>query len=84
HCQAMSTTMSQATEPDLSKQSNNCRHFALCESCFWCASYLRDMVTVICPSCKTEIVESMPIRSDETFIFQYDRRRGVSLQFLSV
>ena len=63
---------------------NNHRYFALCNSCFWCASYLRHMSTIRCPSCKTEIMESMPIGSDERFFFQYDRKRGVSLQFLTV
>lgn len=83
YCQVMSTTaMPYVTGPDLSKRSNNPRFFVLCNSCFWCASYLRRMDTLRCPSCKTEIMESMPIRLDETFLFQYDRKRGVSLQFL--
>ena len=92
--QAMSTittttTVSHTTiESDLGKKSsnnrNNHRYFALCNSCFWCASYLRHMGTIRCPSCKTEIMESMPIGSDERFFFQYDRKRGVSLQFLTV
>jgi len=83
YCQAMSTTaMPYVTGPDLSKGSNNPRFFVLCNSCFWCASYLRRMDTLRCPSCKTEIMESVPIRLDETFLFQCDRKRGVSLQFL--
>jgi hypothetical protein len=81
---ATTTAMSHATtEPDLSKRSNSHRYFALCNSCFWCASYLRHMGTVKCSSCKNEIIEPIPIRSDEAFLFQYDRKRGVSLQFLT-
>ena len=91
YCQAMSSTttaMSHATtaESDLSKRrsnNNNHRYFVLCNSCFWCASYLLHVGTITCPSCKTEIMEFMPIRSDEIFLFQYDRKRGVSLQFLT-
>jgi hypothetical protein len=41
------------------------------------------MGTVKCSSCKNEIIEPIPIRSDEAFLFQYDRKRGVSLQFLT-
>jgi hypothetical protein len=84
--QAMSTTaIPHATiESDLNKRrSNNHRYFVLCNSCFWCASYLLHIGILRCPSCKNEIMEFMPIRSDETFLFQYDRKRGVSLQFLT-
>ena len=83
---ATTATMAHAiTEPDLSKRNNtDCyRYFALCNSCFWCASYLRHMGTLRCPSCNTEIIESIPIRAEERFHFQYDRKRGVSLQFLT-
>jgi len=85
----ITTTVSYITiESNLSKKSsnnsnNNHRYFALCNSCFWCASYLRHMDTVRCPSCKTEIMECLPIELDERFLFQYDRKRGVSLQFFT-
>lgn len=87
--QAMSTTttISHAKiQSDLSERDDNNtqRYFALCNSCFWCASYMRRVNTVRCPSCRTEIIESMPIRLDERFLFQYDRKSGVSLQFLIV
>src|SRR5215207_1124904 len=72
------TTISHATtESDLRKRSNSHRYFALCNSCFWCASYLRHMSTIRCSSCNTEIIEPIPIRSDETLLFQYDIQRGV-------
>src|SRR3712207_5829377 len=74
------------TEPHLSKRNkNNCyRYFALCNSCFWCASYiLQPMNTVRCPGCKTHMVEFMPVRLDEKFLFQYDTERGLSLHFLT-
>jgi hypothetical protein len=59
--------------------------FQICQSCFWCASNLsKGGMMERCPSCKTETLEPMPIRSDEeTFYFQYDRKRGVSLEFLT-
>lgn len=75
-------------ESNLSKKSsndsnNNHRYFVLCNSCFWCASYLQHLDTIRCPSCKIEIMECLPIESDERFLFQYDRKRGVTLQFLT-
>jgi hypothetical protein len=35
----------------------------------------------VCPSCKDEKVESMPIAFDETYKFDYDSGRGVILEF---
>jgi len=50
------TAISQATtEPDLSKRSTCCRYFVLCNSCFWCVSYLRLMSNIICPSFKPRL-----------------------------
>ena len=59
------------------------RNFLICSSCFWCASYLNNMHNFvdICPSCKNEKVESMPISFDETYKFDYDTGRGVILEF---
>ena len=37
-------------------------HFLLCNSCYWCASYLNLRGRVeTCPSCLNDKVESMPI-----------------------
>jgi len=35
----------------------------------------------VCPSCKDEKVESMPISFDETYKFDYDAGSGVILEF---
>jgi hypothetical protein len=56
-------------------------YFRICSSCFWCASYLLDVGTISCPSCKTEIGESIPITLNENFSFDYSTERGVSLGF---
>jgi hypothetical protein len=70
--------------PRLQTKHRKAAYFRLCSSCFWCASYLLDIRgTVRCPSCKTEIIESMPISPDERFAFHHDRNRGVSLEFLT-
>jgi hypothetical protein len=59
------------------------RNFLICNSCFWCASSLNNMHNFvdICPSCKDDKVESMPISFDETYKFNYDSDRGVILEF---
>lgn len=76
---------STVTEPHLSKRNkNNCyRYFALCSLCFWCASYLLQPNVVRCQGCKTQMIEFMPVRLDEGFLFQYGTRRRVSLHFLA-
>ena len=63
--------------------SSSERTFLICRSCFWCASYLNNMHSFgdICPSCKNDKVESMPISFDETYKFDYDAGRGVILEF---
>ena len=35
----------------------------------------------LCPLCKNEKVESIPISFDETYKFDYDAGRGVILEF---
>jgi hypothetical protein len=65
--------------------SSNGRTFVLCKSCFWCASILYDDVRpfrtcLICMNCDLEF---MPISTDETYKFDYDRRRGVTLEFIN-
>lgn len=56
--------------------------FMLCESCFWCATYL-DKTKVIdkCPICSKGVLSSFPIMPDESFVFSYDTKRGVELDF---
>jgi hypothetical protein len=58
------------------------RNFLICRSCFWCASYINKMSSVLaCPSCKDVKIESMPISFDETYRLDYDTKRGVTLEF---
>jgi hypothetical protein len=59
------------------------RNFLICNSCFWCASFLNNLHDFgdICPSCKNDNIESMPISFDETYKFDYDARSGVILEF---
>ena len=56
-------------------------NFLLCKSCFWCASRPFDYV---CPSCMKAELESMPISLHETYKFDYDASRGVTLEFEAI
>jgi len=58
--------------------------FLLCNSCFWCASYLnlRSGFGVIeCPSCKENTIEWMPLSANDVYLFDYNRVTGVILEF---
>lgn len=65
-------------------------YFLLCESCFWTASYLsttfsnkKDPITH-CPLCIRQKLESMPISDNEEYLFEYDVKRGVILEFKNI
>ena len=59
--------------------------FLLCNSCFWCASYYlnssdKNRITK-CPDCYSDELEWMPISSKEVYKFDYNPRRGITLEF---
>jgi hypothetical protein len=58
--------------------------FLICNSCFWCASYLRSnpQLTINrCPSCRGIFLEYMPIASNEHFSFDWNSTTGITLNF---
>jgi hypothetical protein len=67
--------------------------FAICQSCFWCASCFPSQVlgTIAaaedstsppkCPSCIEGNIESIPIAENENYRFDYDTKRGVTMEF---
>jgi hypothetical protein len=51
-------------------------HFAICNSCFWCASYISIntlersfYVSAMCPDCHEGNIESIPINQNEIYTF---------------
>jgi hypothetical protein len=70
--------------------NNNKIHFLLCGSCFWCASNFNNIddtiiiTTTKCPCCDSTRVESIPISYNEVYKFDYDPKRGVTLEFSKV
>ena len=57
--------------------------FLLCNSCFWCASYLNlsSFGVIECPSCKENTVERMSLSANDVYLFDYNRVTGVILEF---
>jgi hypothetical protein len=60
--------------------------FILCETCHWCVTYVdktRIPIGNTCPQCRNAAEElcSLSILSSESFTFDYDNKRGVTLGF---
>ena len=71
-----------------------CQHdFALCESCFWCATifnysikeqeYIEDNNNTfqICPLCKNKSVSLMHLAKDERYTLSVGDKRGLEMKF---
>jgi len=69
--------------------------FIICQSCFWCASYINtitaftarrrgDAPPTKCPICIEGNIESMSINKNEVYKFDYDTKHGVVLEFLKL
>lgn len=64
------------------------RYFLICQTCFWCASYIdimgniEDLPYKACPTCNDNRIESLQISDNERYHFEYTTARGVALEFL--
>lgn len=64
------------------------RYFLLCQTCFWCASYIGarhdfdELSYKACPVCNDIRIESLPSSYHERYNFEYSSTRGVVLKFL--
>jgi hypothetical protein len=64
--------------------SHQKKYFLLCETCFWCATYLiNDDCTTFskCPTCNNAKVESLPIAKNEYYKFDYSPLSGFTFEF---
>jgi len=57
--------------------------FMICETCFWCASYIDiDALSYkVCPACNNTAIELLPLSNGEYYRFEYTATRGVILEF---
>jgi hypothetical protein len=72
-----------------------CQHdFALCESCFWCATIFNNSIKEqeyvedsshntfkICPMCKNKSVSLMHLAKDERYTLSVGDKRGLEMKF---
>ena len=64
-------------------------NFLICQSCFWCASCISSRIykgvseqtITTCPSCTRGNIESLPIAQNEKYMFHYDTKRGITMEF---
>jgi hypothetical protein len=77
-----------------------CQHeFALCESCFWCATIFNKSIKEqeyvaennnsnnafqICPMCKGKTVSLMHLAKDERYTLSIGEKRGIEMKFSKV
>ena len=58
------------------------RYLLICESCLWCASYIRNQTTFTrCPLCHNGEIDFMPIADDKNGFFDYSHSKDVVLKF---
>ena len=67
-------------------QSQSPPIFALCDKCYWCATYFdknRLSSEKSCPQCRSNDNEltSFPIMSNKSFTFDHDDKDRVELEF---
>jgi hypothetical protein len=78
----METTVTTIVRKENSGRISRQVQFALCSSCFWCASYLDGKGVEKCPSCEGNTVESMPVAGNEMYTVDYETQRGVTVHFV--
>jgi hypothetical protein len=58
-------------------------HLVLCQTCYWCATFLNINKTPIfkCAYCNSIKLDSIPVSDNEICKFSYDPARGVTMAF---
>jgi len=58
------------------------RHFALCESCFWSATILKNKERITCPICADAGTVSMiPLAMNESYRMNLPPKSGLEVSF---
>lgn len=60
------------------------KYFLICKSCLWSSSsYLLNNIDKFsrCLICHQDEIESLPLSDDEVYKFDYNSKRGISLEF---
>jgi hypothetical protein len=66
---------------DNKKELSRQIHFLLCESCFWCASYMssKNISIAKCPNCYSNKIEWMPISKVDIDKLTHSSKQGDSV-----
>ncbi len=57
------------------------RIFALCESCYWTATFFTKIENYECPVCRGENVALIPLSLDEKYEYQFRPKQGLQIKF---
>ena len=57
------------------------RLFALCESCYWTATFLTKIESYECPVCQSRDIALIPLNRDEKYDYKYELKRGLEINF---
>jgi hypothetical protein len=62
------------------------KYFMICQTCFWCASYIDIMDNIgalpyMCPTCNHTAIELLPLSNGERYRFESSGTRGITLEF---
>lgn len=60
--------------------------FVICNSCYWCATYIgfdasSSLLSPACHGCNSHDTELMPVLTDESFRIEYNPKRGMEIEF---
>ena len=57
------------------------RLFALCESCYWTATFFTKIESYECPVCQSRDIALIPLNRDEKYDYKYELKRGLQINF---
>jgi hypothetical protein len=67
------------------------RQFAICEYCYWCATFFIDSISEgddwfkLCPMCnKRDSISLIPLQKNEAYRVSFEGKRGLDMQFLKL
>ena len=63
------------------KYDSRKRFFALCESCYWTATILREIESFECPACLGDNVSLIPLNNNEKYEYSIGRKQGLQIKF---
>ena len=78
---------------DMEVENDNAQHyvnkiyFVICNSCYWCATFLAidelesSTRALRCHNCNSHYTERIPISSNESFMMKYNITRGIQMEF---